>query len=166
MEALLCLLKQGVAYKKRPFFIPEDVDGKGGFTCCLPECFTKSCVNSCLSFYTIANGKSLLRKHSRAVDRICPLHFPVGCKILMINVPTIVARSDAENLKEKATLKEKTTVKSSMNRNSFELFAAIRKDFDNPITLERRSVKISIGIKGADRKMRNFDANWIKRRKK
>ena len=84
----------------------------------------------------------------------------------MINVPTIVARSDAENLKEKATLKEKTTVKSSMNRNSFELFAAIRKDFDNPITLERRSVKISIGIKGADRKMRNFDANWIKRRKK
>ena len=33
--------------------------GKGRFTSCVPECFSNSCINRDLSFYTISNGENM-----------------------------------------------------------------------------------------------------------
>ena len=77
----------------------------GGFTCCVPGCYSNSARNKDLSFYVIPASKVLrkrwIEKISRksfnpsAGHRVCSLHFVGGKKTYMNNIPT-------ENLGEKS----------------------------------------------------------------
>ncbi|MCP4923277.1 MAG: THAP domain-containing protein, partial [bacterium] len=119
----------------------EDVDGPnstsrrsgglGGFTCCVPNCFSNSKKNKNLSFYAFPNGKSkekqLLRKRwthfiSRKDfkptigHRVCSEHFPGGKKTYMNNVPTVTPKTaNAKPLVERSTYRARNrgTVEST-----------------------------------------------------
>ena len=68
----------------------------GGFTCCVPRCFSNSHRNPDLSFYSIPNGKSKQKQELRkkwlhmisrkdfkdpgSGHRVCSKHFEGGCK--------------------------------------------------------------------------------------
>ena len=81
--------------------------GRGGYTCCVPGCYSNSKKDKHLSFYNFPEGKSsekqMLRKRwIHAVSRkdfqptighrVCSLHFEGGCKTYMNNVPTITPK--------------------------------------------------------------------------
>lgn len=71
----------------------------GGFTCCVPGCFSNSKRDVNLSFYGFPKEKNLrkrwLHKISRknfspsSGHRVCSLHFEGGRKTYMNNVPVI-----------------------------------------------------------------------------
>jgi hypothetical protein len=76
----------------------------GGFTCCVPGCFTNSKRNPEFSFYNFPSGKSEESKELRQkwIDlifrenfsptkghRVCSLHFPGRCKTYMNRLPYI-----------------------------------------------------------------------------
>ena len=71
----------------------------GGFTCCVPGCFSNSKRDLTLSFYGFPKEKKLrsrwLHKISRknfspsTGHRVCSLHFEGGKKTYMNNVPVI-----------------------------------------------------------------------------
>ncbi len=87
----------------------------GGFTCCVPECFSNSSRNPELSFYAIPNGKSKEKLELRrrwlhmisqknfdnpgTVHRVCSKHFVGGCKTYMNNIPTIVPKNKGKKEK-------------------------------------------------------------------
>ena len=81
----------------------------GGFTCCVPGCFSNSSRDTGLSFYGIPNGKSkekqeLRRRWLNMISRenfdnpgighrVCSKHFVGGRKTYMNNIPTIVPKN-------------------------------------------------------------------------
>ena len=97
--------------------------GRGGFTCCVPGCFSNSNTDVDLSFYVIPNGKSkenillikkwlhmISRKDFQPTDghRVCSKHFLGVRKTYMNNVPTLVPKMKGkENLKQRRVINRK-----------------------------------------------------------
>ncbi len=82
--------------------------GEGGFTCCIPGCFSNSKRDNHLSFYDFLNGESSEKQLSRkkwihAVSqtnfkptrshRFCSEHFEGGFKSYLNNIPTITPKT-------------------------------------------------------------------------
>ena len=100
-----------------------NLGGRGGFTCCVPGCFSNSNRDVDLSFYVIPKGKSkekiLLRKKwlhmisqkdFQLTDRhrVCSKHFVGGRKTYMNNVPTLVPNMKGkENLEKRQVINRK-----------------------------------------------------------
>ena len=85
---------------------PQSLDlatARGGFTCCVPGCFSNSKKDKALSFYRIPKDKKLRkawlhkisRKDFRPTDghRVCSDHFVGGKKTYMNNIPLVVPRT-------------------------------------------------------------------------
>ena len=83
-------------------------EGPGGYTCCVPECFSNSKRDPSLSFYSFPDRKSegtvLLRKRwLHLVGRkdfwpthghhVCSKHFLRGKKIYMNNLPMLTPKT-------------------------------------------------------------------------
>ena len=96
----------------------------GGFTCCVPDCFSNSKRNPELSFYNLPNGKSKERQELRKKwlhmisrkdfkdpglgHRVCSKHLVGGQKTYMNNIPTIVPKTkNRKEQKERATKKSR-----------------------------------------------------------
>ena len=87
---------------------------RGGYTCCVPYCFSNSKRVKHFSFYSFPDGKSkekqlLLKKWLHMVSRkdfvstngghrVCSKHFPGGKKTYMNNVPTLTPRTEKKAL--------------------------------------------------------------------
>ena len=82
--------------------------GPGGYTCCVPDCFSNSKRDPNLSFYSFPDGKSedkvLLRKRWLHLvgrkdfklthgPRVCSKHFLGGKKTYMNNLPMITPKT-------------------------------------------------------------------------
>ena len=83
---------------------------RGGYTCCVPYCFSNSKKDKHLSFYSFPDGKSkekqLLRKKwlqmvsrkdfvpTNGGYRVCLKHFPGGKKTYINNVPTLIPKTE------------------------------------------------------------------------
>ena len=118
----------------------------GGFTCCVPGCFSNSKRDTNLSFYNIPNGKSkdkqlLRKKWLHAISRkdfrdpglghrVCSKHFVGGRKSYMNNVPTIVPKTE-----NKKTPKERPT-KMARNREDISCSSFNCVDEESISTLE------------------------------
>ena len=83
--------------------------GRGGFTCCVSNCFNNSKKHTHLAFYTFPNGDSKEKKdlrkrwihliHRKNFNptnglRVCSEHFEGGRKTYMNNVPTITPKTE------------------------------------------------------------------------
>ena len=100
-----------------------NLGGRGGFTCCVPGCFSNSNRDVDLSFYVIPDGKSkeeillrkkwlhmISRKDFQPTDghRVCSKHFVGGRKTYMNNVPTLVPKMKGkDNLKKRRVINRK-----------------------------------------------------------
>ena len=88
--------------------VPKKGGGDGGFTCCVPGCFSNNKKNADLSFYNFPNGKSpesqeLRKKWIHLISRknftptlghrVCSQHFPGGRKTYMNCLPIIVPKT-------------------------------------------------------------------------
>ena len=101
---------------------------RGGFTCCVPHCFSNSKKEKTLSFYRIPKDKTfrkiwlhkISRKDFQPTDghRVCSAHFVDGKKTYMNNVPLIVPKTV-----KPIQSKPRQTLASSGNRGIQLLFA-------------------------------------------
>ena len=121
-----------------------NLGGRGGFTCCVPGCFSNSNRDVDLSFYVIPNGKSkekillrkkwlhmISRKDFQPTDghRVCSKHFVGGRKTYMNNVPTLVPKMKGkENLTKRRVINRKPV--DSLPVDSQEHFDASGSDDD------------------------------------
>ena len=112
------------------------VGGGGGFTCCVPHCFSNNKRDRHLKFYEFPSGgskeKQLLRKKwlhciSRkdfkptSAHRVCSLHFPEGKKTYLNNIPSITPKTESRKpVKERATFKARNRVFEAKSGNSDE----------------------------------------------
>ena len=87
--------------------------GRGGFTCCVPGCFSNNKRNPELSFYNFPNGKNeesqeLRKKWVNLISRkdftptfahrVCSKHFVDGRKTYMNRLPLIVPKATKPTL--------------------------------------------------------------------
>ncbi len=118
--------------------------GCGGYTCCVPECFSNSKRDKELSFYSFPEGKSkekqflrnrwihmVCRKNFKPTTghRVCSKHFPGGKKMYMNNVPTITPKTE----KVKPVIPRPTT--KSRNREARFHYDELEDDFQNDVAV-------------------------------
>ena len=100
-----------------------NLGGRGGFTCCVPGCFSNSNRDVDLTFFVIPNGNSkekillrkkwlqmISRKEFQPTDghRVGSKHFVGGRKNYMNNVPTLVPKMvGKENLEKRRVINRK-----------------------------------------------------------
>ena len=114
----------------------------GGFTCCVPGCFSNSVRDTGLSFYSIPNGKSKEKQDLRRRwlfmisrqnfdnpgigHRVCSKHFVGGRKTYMNNVPTIVPKN-----KGKKQQQPRVTIKARNRTANIHSTSTVMQSLDS-----------------------------------
>jgi hypothetical protein len=132
----------------------------GGFTCCVPKCFSNSVKHKNLSFYAFPNKDKNLRKiwlhkisrrdfKPTLTHRVCSKHFEGGKKTYMNKIPTILPKTvkpymekvrDTYNSKGLRKTLPKILTKTIMFREEDKLREEVASLQVKTIELEKKSM--------------------------
>ena len=149
----------------------------GGFTCCVPGCFSNSVRDTGLSFYIISNGKNkekqdLQRRWLFMISRqnfdnpgighrVCSKHFVGGRKTYMNNVPTVVPKN-----KGKKQQQPRVTIKARNRTASIHSISATMRSLDSSgsdTQLDCDIEKIEISTADLSQQMQETEQKYLRR---